>query len=128
MRASHSFYSLFSKNWSFLIFLAILDLSFLYAVSCKKKYVNLIQELKSKGLLLRNKYASIVMPSARLLNHVQKIHGGHNIRFTPLLRYRHRKLCSISRLYRHLERVKDFLRLRVCALGREIGQHSREIF
>ena len=40
---------------------------------CLADFVDLIQELRSDCVQLSNKYARIVMPSARFLNQINKI-------------------------------------------------------
>ena len=51
---------------------------------CLANFVYLIRELRKNRLHLSNKYAKIVMPSGRLLNHVNKS-ARQNFGFTLLL-------------------------------------------
>ena len=51
----------------------IATLKFMYCQPFDKNLVSLTQDLRSYSLHLSNEFARIVMPSARLLNHVNKI-------------------------------------------------------
>ena len=52
-------------------------------------FVYLIQELRSDCVHLRNKYAKIVMPSARFLNQTNKIRETEHQFYPFFFRYRH---------------------------------------